>query len=67
MMKPDESLQVFVPLKVGKQNGRPKILPPATYLPSEYRTHHMSCAPSAERGAGGGAWKLACETRLPIW
>ena len=38
MMKPDESIQIFVPLKVRKQNGRPKIMPPATYLPSEDRT-----------------------------
>ena len=38
MMNPDESLQIFVPLKVRKQNGRPKIMPPATYLPSEDRT-----------------------------
>jgi hypothetical protein len=34
----DESIQSFVPLKVRKQNGRPKIMPPATYLPSEDRT-----------------------------
>jgi hypothetical protein len=38
MMKPDESIQIFVPLKVRKQNGRPKIMPPAIYLPSEDRT-----------------------------
>ena len=38
MMDPDESIQIFVPLKVRKQNGRPKIMPPATYLPSEDRT-----------------------------
>ncbi len=38
MMKPDESIQIFVPLKVRKQNGRPKIMPPSTYLPSEDRT-----------------------------
>ena len=38
MMKPDESVQIFVPLKVRKQNGRPKIMPPATYLPTEDRT-----------------------------
>ena len=37
-MKPDECIQIFVPLKVRKQNGRPKIMPPATYLPSEDRT-----------------------------
>lgn len=28
-------IQVFVPLKVRKKNGRPKIMPPADYLPSE--------------------------------
>ena len=38
MMKPDESIRILVPLKVRKQNGRPKIMPPATYLPSEDRT-----------------------------
>ena len=38
MMKSDECIQLFVPLKVRKQNGRPKIMPPATYLPSEDRT-----------------------------
>ena len=38
MMKPEESIQIFVPLKVRKQNGRPKIMPPSTYLPSEDRT-----------------------------
>lgn len=40
MMNPDESIQIFVPLKVRKQNGRPKIMPPATYLPSEDRTQY---------------------------
>ena len=30
-----DTIQVFVPLKVRKKNGRPKILPPADYLPSE--------------------------------
>ena len=34
MAAPD-TIQVFVPLKVRKKNGRPKILPPADYLPSE--------------------------------
>jgi hypothetical protein len=38
MTEPDEPLRIFVPLKVRKQNGRPKIMPPATYLPSEDRT-----------------------------
>jgi hypothetical protein len=31
MAGPD-TIQVFVPLKVRKKNGRPKILPPADYL-----------------------------------
>ena len=30
-----ETIQVFVPLKLRKKNGRPRILPPADYLPSE--------------------------------
>jgi len=34
MAAPD-TIQVFVPLKLRKKNGRPKIMPPADYLPSE--------------------------------
>ena len=34
MTAPD-TIQVFVPLKLRKKNGRPKILPPADYLPSQ--------------------------------
>jgi len=34
MAAPD-TIQVFVPLKVRKKNGRPKIMPPADYRPSE--------------------------------
>jgi hypothetical protein len=37
MAAPD-TIQVFVPLNVRKKNGRPKILPPADYLPSENNT-----------------------------
>ena len=37
MAAPD-IIQVFVPLKVRKKNGRPKILPPADYLPSQDNT-----------------------------
>lgn len=37
-MEASETIQVFVPLKVRKKNGRPKILPPADYLPSEDNT-----------------------------
>ncbi len=35
MMNPSDSIRIFVPLKLRKKNGRPKILPPAGYLPSE--------------------------------
>ena len=34
MTAPD-TIQVFVPFKLRKKNGRPKILPPADYRPSE--------------------------------
>ena len=34
MAAPD-TIQVFVPLKLRKKNGRPKIMPPADYLPSD--------------------------------
>ena len=30
-----DTIQVFVPLTMRKKNGRPKILPPADYLPSK--------------------------------
>jgi hypothetical protein len=30
-----DTIQIFVPLKLRKKNGRPKIMPPANYLPSE--------------------------------
>ena len=33
-----DTLQVFVPLKLRKKNGRPKIMTPADYLPSEDQT-----------------------------
>jgi hypothetical protein len=39
MGEPD-TIQVFVPLKVRRKNGRPKILPPADYLPSEDQTQY---------------------------
>ena len=37
-MEASETIQVFVPLKLRKKNGRPIILPPADYLPSEDNT-----------------------------
>ena len=37
-MSAPDTIQVFVPLKVRKKNGRPKIMPPTDYLPSEDQT-----------------------------
>ena len=34
-MSGSNTIQVFVPLKIRKKNGRPKIMPPADYLPSQ--------------------------------
>jgi hypothetical protein len=34
-MSASDTIQVFVPLKIRRKNGRPKIMPPAGYLPSE--------------------------------
>jgi hypothetical protein len=38
MTKPDDTIRVLIPLQVRKKNGRPKIMPPAGYRPSEDQT-----------------------------
>jgi hypothetical protein len=38
MTKPDDTIRVLIPLTVRRKNGRPKILPPADYCPSEDQT-----------------------------
>ena len=38
MTNPVDTIRVLIPLKVRKKNGRPKIMPPADYLPSEDQT-----------------------------
>jgi hypothetical protein len=38
MTQTNDTIRVLIPLKVRKKNGRPKILPPADYRPSEDRT-----------------------------
>jgi hypothetical protein len=38
MTEPDDTIRVLIPLNVRKKNGRPKILPPADYRPSEDQT-----------------------------
>jgi len=38
MTKSNDTIRVLIPLSIRKKNGRPKILPPAGYLPSEDQT-----------------------------
>lgn len=38
MTRTNDTIRVLIPLKVRRKNGRPKILPPADYRPSEDRT-----------------------------
>ena len=38
MTKDNDTIRVLIPLTVRKRNGRPKIMPPADYRPSEDRT-----------------------------
>lgn len=35
MTRSDDTIRVLIPLKLRKKNGRPKIIPPADYSPSE--------------------------------
>lgn len=51
MTQGHDTIQIFVPLKLRRKNGRPKIQPPADYLPSEDQTQ----APHILR-AIGRAW-----------
>jgi len=38
MTRDNETIRVLIPLKLRKKNGRPKIMPPADYSPSEDQT-----------------------------
>ena len=46
MTRSDDTIRVLIPLTVRKKNGRPKIMPPADYLPSEDQSQdpHILCA-----------------------
>ena len=57
MAAPD-TIQVFVPLKLRKKNGRPKILPPADYLPSEDNIQDPHILRAIGRAWG---WRLRME------
>lgn len=62
MIGEPDTIQVFVPLKVKKKNGRPKLLPPADYLPSEDQTqdpHILARHRSRlELAAALGGWRV---------
>ena len=38
MTSPNDTIRIMIPLTLRKRNGRPKIMPPADYLPSEDQT-----------------------------
>ena len=46
MNRGNDTIRVLIPLKVRKKNGRPKIMPPADYSPSEDQTQGLSLDPS---------------------
>ena len=48
----DDTIRVLIPLKVRKKNGRPKILPPADYLPSEDQTQDANVLRAIGRAWG---------------
>ncbi|WP_372922434.1 hypothetical protein [Roseovarius sp.] len=59
MTHADDTIRVLIPLKVRKKNGRPKILPPADYLPSEDQTQD----PHILRAIGRAwSWRRQLET-----
>lgn len=58
MMSEPDTVQIFVPLKIRKKNGRPKIMPPANYIPSEDQVQ----APHILRAIGRAwAWRRRLE------
>ena len=60
MTKPDDTIRVLIPLKVRKKNGRPKIMPPADYRPSEDQTQDPHILRAIGRAWG---WRRRMETR----
>lgn len=57
-MSAADTIQVFVPLKIRRKNGRPKIMPPADYLPS----HDQAQDPHILRAIGRAwAWRRRME------
>ncbi|MEP3329226.1 hypothetical protein [Sedimentitalea sp.] len=59
MTHADDTIRVLIPLNVRKKNGRPKILPPADYLPSEDQTQHPHVLRAIGRAWG---WRRRMDT-----
>jgi hypothetical protein len=57
-MAATNSIQIFVPLTMRKKNGRPKIMPPANYLPSEDQTQDPHILRAISRAWG---WRRRME------
>jgi hypothetical protein len=58
MRETNDTIRVVIPLKLRKKNGRPQILPPADYKPSEDRTQD----PHVLRAIGRAwAWRRRME------
>ena len=59
MSEDHDTIRVLIPLKVRKKNGRPKIMPPADYRPSE----DQSQSPQVLRAIGRAwGWRRRLET-----
>jgi hypothetical protein len=59
MAQTNDTIRVVIPLKLRRKNGRPRILPPADYKPSENRTQD----PYILRAIGRAwAWRRRMET-----
>ena len=59
MTEDHDTIRVLIPLKVRKKNGRPKIMPPADYRPSE----DQSQSPHVLRAIGRAwGWRRRLET-----
>ena len=54
-----DTIRVFVPLTIRKRNGRPKILPPADYRPSQDRTQDPHVLRAIGRAWG---WRRSMES-----
>ena len=54
-----DTIRVFVPLTIRKRNGRPKILPPDNYRPSQDRTQDPHVLRAIGRAWG---WRRRMET-----